>query len=79
MENLDKNAKNWHSENKNKMSRIKLKLYFEGKKIKLGSVGSICARRNSGNGQMQAGVVSEDQAATDISQMKVYLKNDHFV
>lgn len=53
------------------MSRIKLKLYFEGKKIKLGSVGSICARRNSGNGQMQAGVVSEDQAATDISQMKV--------
>lgn len=54
------------------MSRIKLKQYFEGKKkIKLGSVGSICARRNSGNGQMQGGVVSEDQAATDISQMKV--------
>lgn len=53
------------------MSRIKLKQYLKEKKIKLGSVGSICARRNSGNGQMQGGVVSEDQAATDISQMKV--------
>lgn len=35
MENQDQNAKNWHFKNRNKISRVKLEQYFEGKKSNL--------------------------------------------